>query len=51
MGFVQNADFAENEGTLKNLAVAGGDSNDTNNLLTITGEDGLVYQVHISVKV
>lgn len=49
VGLLQSAAFAQGEGGLKGIPVTGtlgGEENgETTNMLTITGEDGLVYQV------
>lgn len=49
VGLLQSAAFAQGEAGLKSIPVTGTLSGEENseatNLLTITGEDGLVYQV------
>lgn len=55
VGLLQSAAFAQGEAGLKSIPVTGtlgGEENsEATNMLTITGEDGLVYQVsEYSVK-
>lgn len=51
VGLLQNTTYAQDDTEMKDIAVASGltdeESNDNSNMLTITGEDGLVYQVRV----
>lgn len=51
VGLLQNAAFVENENEINSISIASGLANEepsqNTNMLTITGEDGLVYQVRI----